>query len=88
MLREAHDVVAALPQRGQVDDDDGEPVVQVLAKAARAHRLRQVGVRRREDPDVHVERAQRAEPADALLLDRLQELPLEVERHRPDLVEE
>jgi len=46
---EKRDVVAALPQRGQVDGEDLEAKEQVIPEGALPHHLRQVAVGRRHD---------------------------------------
>src|SRR5690606_31477497 len=82
------EVTEAVPQRRQHDADDGEPVVEILSKAAAAHLLLEVPVRRRDDAHVH---ALVVVPTDHLhraALDGAQQLWLQVEGQLADLVEE
>ena len=82
------DVVAALAQRRQVQVDDVEPVVEVLAEAARLDLLLEVAVGRGDDADVDRLGLGVADAEDDPLLQRAQELHLQRERHLADLVEE
>ena len=81
-------VVAALAQRRQVQVEHVQPVVQVLAQRARALRLLEVAVRRRDHAHVDVDLLAAADAAEIPLLERAQELGLQERRHLPDLVEE
>ncbi len=67
---------------------DVEPVEEVLAERALAHRLPEVHVGRGDDPDVHGDGAGAAEALDLALLQRAQELGLEVDAQAAHLVEE
>ena len=87
-LRDDEHVVAALAQRRQVDVDDVEAVVEVLAEAARADLLLEDAVGRGDDADVDLLGLAVADAEDDALLQRAQELHLQVERQLADLVEE
>jgi hypothetical protein len=65
-----------------------EAVEQVLAEPAGRYRLAQVGVRGGDDPDVDPDGAAAPDPLDLSLLEGPQELRLEVEPERSDLVQE
>ena len=80
-------VAGAGAQRRNRDREDVEPVEQVLAEAARLHEFDQVLVGRRDQADVDLDRAARADRIDLALLQRAQELDLGVERQFADLVE-
>ncbi len=67
---------------------DVEPVEQVLAERAGAHRLAHVAVRGGEDADVHRYRLRSADAVDDALLERAQELGLEPHVHLGNLVEQ
>jgi hypothetical protein len=54
VLGDQHHVVAALAQRGEVDGDHAQAVVQVLAELAALDRPRQVHVRGGDDAHVHL----------------------------------
>ena len=73
---------------GQVDVDDVEPVVEVLAEAAGADLLLEHAVGRGDDADVDLLGLAVADAEDDALLQRAQELHLEVQRQLADLVEE
>ena len=84
---ERRDVLDPLAQRRDADRDDVEPVVEVLAEAARLHVGREVAVRRGDEP--HVDRLRA--PADLLhfaRLERAQDLGLDRQRELADLVDE
>ena len=72
---------------GQVDGDDVEAVVEVLAEGAGADRLEQVGVGRGHHADVDLHRGHAADAIDATLLERAEDLHLHVPRELADLVE-
>jgi len=88
VLGEQLDVAGALAQRRQRDRDRREPVVEILAEAARAHRGGEVLVGRGDE--LHVERlgTRAAEPAHGALVERREQLRLQRRRQEPDLVEQ
>jgi hypothetical protein len=87
-LDEERHVLAAVPQRRQLDREDVQPVVEILAQLARAHRVPRVLVGRGDDADVHRLFLASAEPAEAPLLEHAQQLDLRGRLHLGDLVEE
>ena len=88
-LRDDEHVVAALAERAaRTDVDDVEPVVEVLAEAARADLVLEDAVGRGDDADVDLLGLAVADAEDDALLQRAQELDLEVQRQLADLVEE
>src|SRR5690606_12841385 len=88
VVRELHDVVAALAQRGHVDRKNAEPIVEVLAESPRGDLLLEVSVRCRDDPHVDRMRAIVAHALVLVLLEHTQQLALQIQRDLPDLVEE
>ena len=85
---ERRDVLAALAERGQVDLDHGQTVVEVFAKRAFVDHLAEVAVGGGDD--AHVDR-DHLRPADALNLARLehaQKLRLKADVELADFVEE
>jgi hypothetical protein len=82
------DVLAPLAQGRQLDGDDVEPVVEVLAESPLLHLRPQVGVGGRHQPHVDRTGLDAADPADLALLDHPQQLGLDVGRDGADLVEE
>ncbi len=88
VVHQRRQVLAPLAQRRQMDGEAVEPIEQVLAKAARRHRLLQVLVGGRDDAHVGLDRLVAAEPLEALFLEQPQHLGLRGQRHVADLVEE
>src|SRR5256714_260527 len=86
--REQDHVVPSLPQRGKLERDHVQPVEQVLAEAARLDGGEKVGVGCRHDPHVHRAGDRGTEAPHALLVERTQQLALELGREMVDLVEE
>ncbi len=67
---------AAFPQGRQVDREHVKPVIEVLAELALRDHLRQVAVRRRDQPHVHLDRLRTAEPFELLFLKHPKQLRL------------
>ncbi len=82
------DLDHALAQRRQLDRDDAEAVIEVLAKAPGGDGARQIDVGRGENARIHRARGALAEAAELALLDQAQELHLQRQRHVADLVQE
>src|SRR5262249_7923790 len=80
-------VLRALPQRRQRNLHHGEPEVEIGAEAARVHLGAQVAVRRGDDAQVDGDELVRADAPDLAVLERAQELRLEIRREIADLVE-
>ncbi|VBF82571.1 Uncharacterized protein conserved in bacteria [Burkholderia pseudomallei] len=74
-------------QRRLVELQHAQPVVQVVAKAAFAHRRVEIDVRRGDDPHVDRNRLVPAEPFDLAFLQEAQHARLAFERHVADFVE-
>ena len=88
MVREVEDVTLAMAERRQLQHHGREPMVQLAAEAAGAHRGCQVDAGGRDDPHVHWLVASAAKPAYLSRLDRRQQLDLQRVGKLPDLVEE
>jgi hypothetical protein len=88
VLREHHDVGAALAQRRQRERQHRETVIQVLAEAPSVDRRLQILVGRGEDPDVDRLVACAAQPAHGPLLEHLEQLRLQPFGEEADLVQE
>src|SRR6185436_9666904 len=86
--RQRQDVDLAIAQRGQLDREHGEPVVEVLAEPALVDHRAQVAVGRRDPADVDLEGAAAADALESALLEDAQELGLELGLELADLVEE
>jgi hypothetical protein len=81
-------VLASLAQWRQGNHEDGQPVVEVLAKSPRAYGLLKVAVRGRDDQDVDCPGPRSSQRPDFTRLDHRQQLRLEALRQQPDLVQE
>ena len=81
VLDQQRNVFAPVAQRRQIDVDDVEPVVEILAEFLFFHHLAQVGIGGRQNPHVHLHHFVRAERREFLLLNHAQQLRL---RFRPD----
>ena len=88
VVREVEDVTLAMAERRQLQRHGREPMVQLAAEAASAHRGCQVDAGGRDDPHVHWLVASAAEPAYLSRFDRGQQLDLQRVGKLPDLVEE
>ena len=86
--RERRDVLDALAQRRQRDRDHAQAEVEVLAEPAFLHRLVEVDVGGGDQAEVGLDRAGAADALDLALLNRAQQLGLQVEPQVADLVEE
>src|SRR5438445_4459933 len=85
---EEGDVLATLPERGQLDGDDVEPVVQVLPEDTILDGVLQVAVGGGDEPHVGLHVLGVAHPPDLAGLDRPEEFDLEEGRDLGDLIEE
>ncbi len=86
--RQRFDVLRALAQRRQLDDDGIEAVKQILAESPALDLGVQVGVGRRQDTRVDVTEPRRADALHLASLQHAQQLGLQPHRHVRDLVEE
>ncbi len=87
VLDQQRNVAPPLAQRRQVQGDDVEPIVEVLAELPLAHQGLEVAVGGGQHADVDANRLVAAEPLDRPLLQRAQQLGLQLQRHVADLVE-
>ena len=88
MLREEQHVAAARAQRRQRQVDHVDPVIQILAKPLVLDHVLELAVGGREQANIDGDLGLGADRADLALLQRAQELGLELDRHLADLVEE
>ena len=86
--RELREIVDALAQRRHADRNDVDAVVQVLAEAAVLDRLLEIDVGRRHQAEIGLDRLAAADALDLALLNRAQQLGLQVEAQVTNLVEE
>src|SRR5690606_6496766 len=87
-LREQQHVAAAGPQRRDVDVDHVDAEEQILAEAAVLDRGLEVAVGGRDQPHVGLELLVGADRSNLALLERAQQLGLDLQRDLADLVEE
>src|SRR5262249_31295643 len=81
-------VLAPLAQRRQVDGEDAQAEEEVLAEAAGLHLFPQVFLRRRDDARVELDRRSRADALEHALLERAEQLRLQLPRQVVDFVRE
>src|SRR5215472_15080530 len=77
---EQRNVLSPLPQRRQSQIDDVQAVIQVLAETCLLDHLRQITVRRCENPRIDGHTMRRAYGSYFLLLQYAQKLRLQIER--------
>ena len=87
-MREQRGVALALAQRRNVDDDLGQPVVEVLAEFAGGDLVLEALVRRADDAHVDRDLLPAADALDHALLQEAQQLRLQRHRQVADLVQE
>ncbi len=85
--REIGNILAARAQRRNADREHVEPVKQILAKLPALHLLDQILIGGRDQPDIDAHRPLRADRVDLALLQRAQQLDLQIERQFADFVE-
>ena len=85
---QVRDLLAPFAERRDVDADHAQPVVQILAELPFGHSLFQIGVGRGQHAHVDVLRTRVANRHDFRLLEKTQQLGLDVERQVADFVEE
>ena len=88
VLDEQRHVVLALAQRRHAHAHHGEPVVEILAERAAIDLAHEVAIGRGDDAHVDGDDLRAADAADLALLERAQQLRLQLERQLADLVEE
>ena len=87
-LRQVHDVLHTLPQRGHDDDEFVQAVIEILAESARSNLAVHGDVGRRDDPHIDRKRAFGPEDLHLALLERPEKLCLRWKGKVDDLVEE
>ena len=85
---EDRNIVAAIAQRGQMNVDDVEPVVEIGAEAPALDVVFQIAVRRRHDAHVHRNGFGAADGDRFALLQHAEQLHLGRRRHLADFIEE
>ena len=80
-------VLAPLADRRNVNRDDVQPIVQILAELAARDLVLERLVRGGDHPNIHRDRLGAADPGDDVVLQHAQNLCLRVQAHVADLVE-
>ena len=88
VVDEGNDVFFAVAQRGDEDGDDGETVVEVLAKLIFADGFFEIAVGGGDDAHVDLHVLDAADAADDLIFEDAQEFGLQERREFADFVEE
>ena len=88
ILEEPRDFLAPLAQRRDPDLDHVEPVVEVFAELVRAHRGFEVAVRRCDEPHIGPNDFLAADARELAVLQDVEQLGLQTQRHFTDLVEQ
>src|SRR5207245_1623431 len=87
LLGEEHHVLAALAQRWQVNREDAQPVVEILAELATRHGVGEVPVGGDDEAKVGLERHGAADPLELALLEDTEKFGLDGRREFAHLVE-
>src|SRR5438445_11425825 len=88
VVGEERDVLGPLAEGRQLDRDRVDAEIEVLAERARLHRLGEIAVGRRHEPNVHPPRACGAHAKEGAGFQRTQELHLDVRLQLADFVEQ
>ena len=86
--RQEGDVLAAIAERGHLDRDDVETVIQILPERAHPDELGRVLVGGGEGADVRLQVLGAPDPAEHVVLEEAEQLDLEVRAHLGHFVEE
>ena len=86
--RQLRQILDAIAQRRHPDRDHVEPVVQVLAEPPFLDRLLEIDVGGGDESEIRLDRMRAADALDLFLLDRAQQLGLQLVAQIADLVEE
>ena len=87
ILRQRHEILAPIPQRGEVDRDPAHPVVEVLAEPPQRSLPLQVAVRSADQAHVGGQGLHAPHPLELPVLEDPEQLPLGGERHLAHLVQ-
>jgi hypothetical protein len=87
MVDEQRQVLGVLGQRWSANEEDGQPVVEIGAEAARLRVLGQRPVGGGHDAHIHLHGLVVAHPLQFAALDKAQQLGLQAQRHLADLVQ-
>ena len=84
----SRDVFSPFTKRRQLDVDDVQAVVKILAEPALLDQLLEIHVGGRNDPDIDLDGVDTAQSHELSFLDDPQELRLRFQSYRSDLIEE
>ncbi len=88
MCHQGRNVFAALPQRWQQDREHVQTIVEVAAKFAPLHHVRQISVGRSHEPNVHLVSPGAAQALELLFLQDAQQFGLQCQRDIAHFVQE
>src|SRR5271170_2797197 len=88
VLAKQRNISRALPQRGQMNRYHMNSVIEILAEPSRASHLLQRLVRRADEPEIDLSQCASAKPLHLMVLQHAQQLGLERQRKRRNLVQE
>ena len=88
VLYQARDILPAVPQRGQIDIDDIQAVVEIFAEFLLFHHLAQIRVGGRQDTNIHLDHFVGAERGEFLLLNNSQQFGLRLGADGAHFIEE
>ena len=88
MIEQLRDIFTPRAQRRQLDADDVQPVIEVLAELAVAHALLEIPVRRGDHAHIDPQRRLAADPVELAFGQHAQQPRLQRQRHVADLIEE
>ena len=86
-LGQRQNILAPLAQRRNRDPPHIQPIIQILAEPAPLHFARQIQIGRANQPQIHRNLAQAADPEKLPLLQHPQQLPLHLQRHVANLIQ-
>ena len=87
MLHQHWHIAAALAQRWQEDGHHVHAIVQILTKLASVHHFFQLLVGGGDQPEIYFLRRFRAQPLHRVTLQHAQQLALQLQRQRADLIQ-
>src|SRR5690242_7238034 len=88
MIGQWNDVFAPLAKSRQMNRDDLEAEIKVIAKSALGDEVLQIAIAGRNQADIHPNRLIVADARNLMILEHAQQLDLRAHRHVADLVEE
>src|SRR6266536_2161780 len=88
MLDQSGQIIKSFAQRRDVDLENIEPIVKILAKAARFDFTFEIAVGRRKNAYIYFDRSRGSHRQDGFLFEHAQKFGLQTHRHLADFIEE